>query len=490
MREDAVKQEQTQSDEALARGAARGDQAAFVILYDRFFDEAYDFLLRLLLSRREAARAVLSTFLRLRRQLSEGRRRGSARLEVLTAAYRAATEDGRPSASRSVDDTEEVQEPPAFAQVEPRRLVDPEKEAEAQREAPIIWEAAAGVDRTEYALLDLHLRRGLNAAEVGRVVGMGRLRAWRTLSRLKKAAGDAFSSLLVLRLGTGQCAELEQLAVGMDKAVLPPESRRQVSGHAAVCLACSETRRRLVPPLEVLAALLPVSPPPGMKDSVLENLLAYVAAQAAPGEAAAAPVRAARPWSGSMGPPPQGLRRPVAGGGSAGGPAFAVLVGAAAAIAVPMVALVVWLGVLSGDGDGAAAGATSTPLGAAVVLEGCGPPPAGGEPGSGPDTPQRVTCTPTPTPSMTPTPTAPPLSPTPTPTETATASPTATATPTETPVPTPEETPVVDGTPMGVVETATPEPSPEVTETATPAASPGLSASPTVEPSPTSTAGP
>jgi DNA-directed RNA polymerase specialized sigma24 family protein len=474
-----VNRYQPENDKTLAARAAQGDQAAFIALYDRHFGDVYDFLLRLLLSHEKATRAALLAFVRLRRRLSNGAQRGSLRLKALTAAYQAATEDSGTAADASDTRKEEEEGALAFAQVDPNRLASPEETVQAQEEAPIIWEAAASVDRSEYALLDLHLRRGLNTAEVGQVVGMGRLKARGTISRLQKAAEEAFTALLVLRLGSGQCVELERLAAGTEKAVLPPGSRRLVSGHVAACRICSETKKRLVPPLKVLAALLPVPPPTGVKDTLLQNLMAYAIAQPRPGTAAAAPARATHPWPRSMGPPPHHPGYPLAGSRSLGGPALAVLMGAAAALALPVAALALWLALLSGDGGNGSAGAgpTPTPLGAGAALEGCGEAEDG--------TPERATCTPTPTPTATSTPTFAAVATTPAPTDTATPVPTATPTepPTETPLPLPTATPTRQGTPIaeetptGIVETATPTASPG-------APTPALSPSPSPLPYP------
>ena len=297
------------------------------------------------------------------------------------------------------------------------------------------------------------------------------------ISRLKKAAEEGFTSLLMLRLGRRQCAELGQLAASMEKAILPPESRRLVSDHVAACPTCSETRKRLVPPLKVLAALLPVSPAPGVKETVLQDLLAYTAVQAEAGIAAAA-ARGAPPWPPSMGPPPQSPRGPLAVGGSAGGPAFAILLGAAAALALPVAALALWLVVLSGGGENGSGGAeaTSTPLGAGAAIEGCELGPAG------PGTPERVTCTPTPTRTATSTPTSAAATRAPAPTGTATPLPT--ALPTALPTETPTKTPVGGETPTGIVETATPKPSPAPRSTPSAVVSPSPAGSPSPSPLP------
>ena len=472
MPENLMSQQLPESDEALAAEAARGDQAAFVALYDRLFEGVHDFLLRLLLSRRRAAPAVLSTFVRLRRRLSEGRWRGNPRVVALAAAYQSAMEDAGPPAGGIAAGGEEGAGSPLFAQVDPDKLVSPGEMAFAQEEAPIIWEAAASLDRTEYALLDLSLRRGLNAAQVGAVVGMGRLKARSTISHLEKAADEAFTSLLMLRLGSGQCAELGQLAASMEKAILPPESRHLVSGHVAACPTCSETRKRLLPPLKVLAALLPVSPAPGVKEAVLQDLLAYTAVQAEAGIAAAT-ARGAPPWPPSMGPPPQRPRGPLAGGTPAGGPAFAILLGAAAVLALPVAALALWLTVLSGDNGEGSAGPTSTPL-AGATLEGCE--------GAGLGTPGLVTCTPSPTLTATSTPTSAPATRAPPPANTATPLPA--ALPTELPIETPTNTPVARETPTGIVETATPKPSPSPRATPTTVATPSSARSPSPSPLP------
>ncbi len=472
---DSSPQQLPESDEALAARAARGDQAAFVALYDRHFHDIYDFLARLLLSRRRAATALLSTFVRFRRRLSEEHGRGSPRLAILATAYQAAIEEGPSTAEIAGGDEEEQLR--TFAQVDPDRLASPGEAAQAQEEALIVWQGAAGVDRTEYALLDLHLRRGLNAAQAGQVLGMGRFKVGGMISRLKTAAEEAFTSLLVFRFGRQQCTELDQLAASMDEAALPSESRHLVSGHIAACANCSETRKRLVPPLNVLAALLPVPPVPGVKDAVLQDLLSYTAVQAGAAVAAAAAREAAPPRPAPMGPPPQRPGIPPAIGGSTGGPVFPLIIGAAVALAIPVAALLLWLAVLSGDGgDGSASvEPTSTPLGGAA-LEGCG--------SAGPGTPGLGTCTPTPTRTATLTPTATAATKTPSPTGTASPSPSATAPP----VATATKTPVVGETPTGTVETATPTPKPSpgpgATATAASSPSPAHSPSPGASPSP------
>ena len=465
MSESLLSPQQPQSDEALAARAARGDEAAFAALCDRLFDEVYDFLLRLLLSRQKAAQAALSSFLRLRRELLSGARHGSPRVQALAAAYRTATEESGALASDSLAAGAEGELSSELALVDPDRLRTPEQATQAQEEAPIVWEVTSSVERAEYALLDLHLRRGLNAFQTARVVGLGRLKARDHLSRLGKAAEEAITSLLVIRLGSGQCEEMAKLAAGVEKVVLPAEARRAVSDHVAACAACAGTRNRLVSPLRVLATLQFVPPPPGAKDSVLQSLPApAAAATGAAASAAAAPAALGR--RPPMIPPPQGPRAPPGGAGSLGGPAFAVLLGAAAALALPVAALAFWLAVFSGDGGEGSAGtpATSTPVGAGAAVGGC-------EVGQ--------TCTPTPTRTATATPTAVRTAP---PADTATPAPTATALPTETPIPTAPATATSqptpgEETPTGVVETATPESSPSA---GSPTA--GAGATPTVGP--------
>lgn len=480
MPENRANQRKPESDEALAARAALGDRAAFVALYDRYFAEVYDFLLRMLPSPAEAERAVLSTFVRLGRRLSGGGRRGRPRLEVLAAAYQTAMEPVEPSTLRRADEAQEEQQASAFTELAPDSLSSSEERAQAQEEAPIIWEAASSLDRREYGLLDLHLRRRLKTAEVARVVGMDRFTAWRTIGRLKGIAEDAFTSLLRLRLVGAECPELQRLAAVTQRAIMPLEARRQVNAHVAACPACSEASMRLIPALDVLAALLSVPPPPGLKDTTLRNLMAYVEAHAAPSAPAASRGAAALGRGRPMGPPPRQPGRSVAGGGgSAGGRSFAVLMGAAAAVVVPLVALAIWLVALSGDGGGesASAGATMTPVGP-VATEVCGPPLAEGEDGEGT---ARVTCTPTATPTPSPTATSAPatLTPTPTGTASATPSPSVTATPPPTATqPLTMETPIGEGTPLGVVETATPGPSQALSPTPGTAPTSGPLASP------------
>lgn len=68
------------------------------------------------------------------------------------------------------------------------RLADqgktPEEKAQHDELAALVWDAAAGLAARDRALLDLHLRHGLEGAELGEAMGMSAGNAYTALHRL------------------------------------------------------------------------------------------------------------------------------------------------------------------------------------------------------------------------------------------------------------------------------------------------------------------
>jgi len=61
----------------------------------------------------------------------------------------------------------------------------PDQEAERAAAQRIVWDAAAGLADRDRALLDLHLRQGLEGAELGEAMGVTAANAYVMVNRLK-----------------------------------------------------------------------------------------------------------------------------------------------------------------------------------------------------------------------------------------------------------------------------------------------------------------
>ena len=158
------------TDEELARLAASGDRGAFDRLHQRHFPGLYDFAVRVVRNRRLAAEAVKAAGGEARAGLVQASRRSSPKvllyatlhgtaLDVLLAGNGAVTED------------------PALP------LAAPDGDAGA------VWSSAAALAPQDYALLDLHVRRGLDPGELAGCLGVARSGLALRLERLKEELG-------------------------------------------------------------------------------------------------------------------------------------------------------------------------------------------------------------------------------------------------------------------------------------------------------------
>jgi len=209
------------SDEELAYLAASGDRGAFARLHERHLPGLYDFAVRVVRDRRLAARALKAAAGEARAALAEGRRRGSPRALLYATLHGSALDavlaDGA------------VAEDPALP------FAAPGGDGEA------VWSSAAALAPQDYALLDLHVRRGLEADELAVGLGVARGALALRLERLQQELGagaaglDPSAAAVIL-------AELEPVAPpGPRFPHGRPSGRRPLLVAAALLLAAVTT---------------------------------------------------------------------------------------------------------------------------------------------------------------------------------------------------------------------------------------------------------
>jgi RNA polymerase sigma factor (sigma-70 family) len=262
------------ADADLIHAAHNGDREALAALYERYFDPVFDFALRMTRDRDEAADIAQETFLKAMNALSGLKREASFRSWLFSIARNTALNHlqrrvrTRPLALRDADG-EEL----ALDVVDPSRFANPQEAAEAASAARLVWEAAAGLDPRQLSLLDLHLRKGLEANEIAAVLGITRNNAYVLLHRLKKAVESAISAYVLWRQGADRCPALAALVdPAQAGAGMTPAIRKAVDRHAENCADCRERRKRLAP-LAVFGGLAPVAAPPDARVAALERLL-------------------------------------------------------------------------------------------------------------------------------------------------------------------------------------------------------------------------
>ncbi len=455
---------QSLTDVDLVEAAKAGDQQAFADLYTRYFDPIYDFILRMTRNRDEAADLAQDTFIKAMNSLP-GLQAGASFKSWIYTIARNTTLNRLERASRirplavEGEDGEEV----TFDVVDTDRFGSPEEAAEASALASLVWEAAQGLDAKQLTLLDLHLRQGLESAEIAEVMGVTKNNGYVMLNRLKKAVEESIGAYIMLNDGRKYCTTLDTALDRAGIGSMTPEVRKLVEKHVAQCDQCTERKKKLVSPLAVFGALVPVTAPAGLREGILGEVM--------------------RQW-----PLPPGTGTGLAGdGGSAAG--FGGAAGGAAGGAGGGAG---YVGTGDDDRDGGgkfgarlrniAIGAGSLAAVLGVLLFVPASPFALNNGGGGGELPAApIVVPPTETPTATVSVEVPAAgTPTPTPTETASETPTGTETPevaapgdsTETPTPPPTAAAAAPTQPGSVVTppTATATPSPRPSNTPVPTA--------------------
>ena len=256
------------SDAQLVAGVLDGDRDAFAAVYDRFGDRLYDFAHSMLRQREDAEDAVADSFVIVAERL--GQLRDPDRLRPwLYAVVRSECLRRLKARKRVTHGGEEQLVDMADASI------TPEAEAELSALRELVWDASAGLADRDRALLDLHLRQGLEGAELGEAMGVTAANAYVMLNRLKAQVERSLGSLLIARLGRDDCDDLDAILVDWDGR-FSPLLRKRVARHVDDCDVCSDRRRRMVSPLALLAGVPLVAAPLSLRDRVVDTqLVAY-----------------------------------------------------------------------------------------------------------------------------------------------------------------------------------------------------------------------
>ncbi len=256
-------------DAQLVADVLAGDREAFAAVYDRYGDRLYDFAHSMLRQREEAEDAVADSFVIVAERL--GQLRDPDRLRPWLYAIVRSECLRRLKARKRVayGGEEQLVEMADTA-------MSPEAEAEVSALRDLIWDASAGLAERDRAMLDLHLRQGLEGAELGEAMGVSASNAYVMLNRMRGQVERSLGALLIARLGRDDCDELDGILVDWDGR-FSPLIRKRVARHVDSCETCEERRRRIVSPLALLAGVPAMAAPLSLRDRVVNDtrLVAY-----------------------------------------------------------------------------------------------------------------------------------------------------------------------------------------------------------------------
>ncbi len=272
------------SDEALAAQAFQGDRQAFTALYERYFSQVYDLALRMTRSPDRAADIAQDTFFKLLENKGAATEFTSFRAWLFTVVRHRTIDELRKAKRTDAfpDESSDEDEAQFYEPVSPGP--GPESQTITRDIAAMVWEAASSLRPEEYALLDMHLRKGLEVDELVQVLGTSKGNVYTQLSRLQDALEGAITALIVSRRGNKDCPALANLLTATAPE-MTPRLRRQILRHIESCDTCQRTRKRYVTASQLLAGLAPIVPPTELQQAVLGKLLAQFPAAPSTGSA-------------------------------------------------------------------------------------------------------------------------------------------------------------------------------------------------------------
>ncbi|OPG01782.1 RNA polymerase sigma factor, partial [Microbispora sp. GKU 823] len=243
--------------EALRRGGGTDAQAT-AALYDAYADRLSDYAYALVRDLDSAARAVHDALVAA--SCCADRLKEPARLRAwlyaLTRFHSAARRSAGP-VTGPVIEVEESADPPLAA---------------------LVREALGELGDHEREVLELAVRHGLTAAEIGSVLGLASRQVSARLTRARDHLENAAAALVLARVGRAHCPELSALVdhgvgAAWQDGPLGPPVRKRLSRHIAACEICREGRGRHVS-AERLLDMIPVAfPPLSLRRRVVESAL-------------------------------------------------------------------------------------------------------------------------------------------------------------------------------------------------------------------------
>lgn len=254
------------ADALLVEASLSGEETAFGELYDSWFDSVHDLARRIVGDDGEAADVAQDAFIEAWQGL-DGLRDppafGGWLLRIARTTALSHNRAKRPSAlvDNPAPGTLEGMLPPSDAPADftledkLASTTDPAAIAEDPEMAQLLFDAADALDERDSDVLDLHLRHGLEAVEIGEIVGINVNAANQLLHRLRRRLRRAVEARVLWRDGHPAC---DQLALELDNRLLTvfdDKTARFIDSHAEHCDECGQRRRTHLAPAALFGAV-------------------------------------------------------------------------------------------------------------------------------------------------------------------------------------------------------------------------------------------
>lgn len=269
-------------DAALVARVLDGDRAAFAEVYDRYADRLYDFAQSMLRNPEDAADSVADAFVTFAEKLPQLREPDRLRPWLYAIV--------RSECLRRIKARGRI----AFGGDEqlaamPDTDLAPDEAVAASALQQLVWDAAGGLSERDRALLDLHLRQGLDGAELGEAMGVSASNAYVMMNRLRGQLERSLGALLVAKTGRDDCSGLDNTLGDWD-GDFSPLVRKRVARHVDACPKCLTRKAAMASPLALFAGVPAFAAPAGLRERVLDSVTLV------PGRVTAPAAHGVAPW--------------------------------------------------------------------------------------------------------------------------------------------------------------------------------------------------
>ena len=231
-------------DRTLVAAMVAGDPRGLDGAYRRYADRLHAYCRALLGDGDSAADAVHDTFVIASQRAGQLREPDRLRSWLYAIARHECLRHLRHrSRAAALDDADELR----------ADTVDLAAQVQAEQLRALVAAAAAGLGHGDREVIDLAVRHGLSAADIGAVLGVATNHAHARLTRARGQLERALGALLVARAGAGRCPTLAGLLSGWD-GQLTPLLRKRLSRHIDGCAACTAVRGEQLHPAALLGA--------------------------------------------------------------------------------------------------------------------------------------------------------------------------------------------------------------------------------------------
>ncbi len=251
------------SEILLAQEAARGDKQAFAALFQKYFQAVYNYALVLCTDPAEAEDLTQEAFIRAHKSLPNFGPPWNFRTWIFRMT-RNLFLDGLRKRRAEVPLDDAVRDPFPGASPESRAML--EDVAGRVRDT---LDRLPPRSREALVLREIH---GLAYAEIAEVLATTQAYVKTLLARSRLQFQEAFGIQLLIDEPTEDCHEVTGLLQAYHDGETTLDVELFVKGHLKTCEACQKRRQWLITQSGLLAALVPVPPPPGLAGAILGRL--------------------------------------------------------------------------------------------------------------------------------------------------------------------------------------------------------------------------